>query len=368
MKNKPSTPDQPSTPNDWEAIARYLSGESSPAESERVARWLNEHPADAELVAALDKAMASLALHESSDVDVEGALRTVGARRDAPVPLTERKFTTRPARTHAKRTTASPWRFVTYLAAAAVIILAARAVLHRGLGVVTSPSVTGADSSRTFVTAVGRRDSLRLPDGGRVVLGPGSKLIVALGYASGQRQREVELHGEAYFDVVHDTTRPFVVRAGSATIKDVGTSFDVRNDSGSRVQVVVTSGSVSLRSAAANDSGVLLAAGDIGVVQTDGPVTARHGSSTAPYLAWMRDSLVFREAPVAEVSANLRRWYGVVLRVDDSSLARRHLTMTIVGDPIEQVLRTIGLDLGADVERRGDSALVHPSTGSPRTQ
>lgn len=367
MNYNPSTPDEPTAPFDWEAIARYLSGESSPTESQRISRWLDEHEADAELVAALDKAMSTLALRDAADVDVESALRTVTARRDAPAPINKRKLTPRPVRKHSTRTTVSPWRMVTLLAAAAVVIFAARAVLQKKGSGATSAAFAG-DSTRTFATAVGRRDSLRLPDGGRVMLGPGSQLIVAAGYGASQGLREVELHGEAYFDVVHDTTRPFVVRAGGAMVQDVGTSFDVRNDSGSRVQVVVTSGSVALRSIGSKDSGVILSGGDIGTVQLDGKVSTLRGAALGPYLAWMRDSLVLREAPISEVTGDLRRWYGVVLRVEDSSLARQHLTMTLAGDPVDRVLRMIGLQLGGEVERRGDSAIVHPSTRSPRMQ
>ena len=362
MKTNPSTPDRPDAPNDWEALARYLAGESSPAESERVALWLAENPADADLVAALDKAMTSLALRDAVDVDVEGALQRVAARRDAPNTPMKRQSRRRPATRRTPQTITSPWRMVTLLAAAAVIILAARAVLQRKSGANPSPAEIAGAGSRTFTTAIGKRDSLRLPDGGRVILGPASQLTVAANYS--QRAREVELHGEAYFDVVHDSTRPFLVHAGASTIRDIGTTFAVRNDSGAPVQVVVTSGSVSLRSGIGNDSGVVLAAGDVGIVRPDGRVSAQHGASTAPYLAWMRDSLVFREAPISEVSGDLRRWYGVVLRVDDSSLARRHLTMTFAGDPLDRVLRVIGLELGAQVEHRGDSAIVR----RPRAQ
>jgi transmembrane sensor len=367
MNYNPSTPDQPKAPFDWEAIARYLSGESSPTESERIARWLDDHAADAELVAALDKAITSLALRDAANVDVESALRAVTARRDAPVPINERKLTPRPVRKHSTRATVSPWRMVTLLAAAAVIIFAARAVLEKNGRSTTSAPLADA-STRTFTTAVGKRDSLRLPDGGRVVLGPGSQLIVAAGYGAARGVREVELHGEAYFDVVHDTTRPFVVRAGGAMVRDVGTSFNVRSDSGSRVQVVVTSGLVALRSAGSEGSSVVLSRGDVGTVQPDGRVSTLRGAPLGPYLAWMRDSLVFREAPISEVSSDLRRWYGVVLRVEDSALARQHLTMTLAGDPVDRVLRMIGLQLGAEVERRGDSAIVRPSTRGPRMQ
>jgi transmembrane sensor len=54
--------------------------------------------------------------------------------------------------------------------------------------------------------------------------------------------------------------------------------------------------------------------------------------------------------------------------VEDSSLAKRHLTMTIAGDPLDRVLKVIGLQLGADVERKGDSAIYRPSPRSVRTQ
>jgi transmembrane sensor len=356
MRNDPETPDHSDRSIDWEALARFLAGESSAAESERIARWLTEHKADAELLAALDNAMSGLALRDIPGVDVEGALARVAARRDeAP--------TARPRVLPFARRRAAAWRGVALIAAAAAVVFAARVVLERNAGArATSVAVTSAP--RTFATDVGKRDSVRLPDGGRVILGPASQLIVAAGY--GQRTRSVELHGEAYFEVVHDTTHPFLVQAGDVTVRDVGTTFAVRNDSGTRVQVVVTGGSVMLRSGA--DSGALLAAGDVGTVQASGHVLTEHGASTAGYLAWMRDSLVFREAPLTEVSNDLRRWYGVSLRVDDSALARRHLTMTFSGDPLDRVLRVIGLGLGADIERHGDTAIVRPSTRGARPQ
>jgi transmembrane sensor len=364
QSDSPTSPD-PGSPNSsthWEELARYLAGESSAEESERIGLWLKEHKADAALVAALEKSLAGLASSEHSDIDVDRALVRVRERRDSTSDaMTAARRPPRELRY--SRRTASMWRAAAILAAAAAVVVAARLVLQRDSGE-RSPAAT-AGTGRTFATAVGKRDSLRLPDGGRVVLGPASRLVVAASYGRGTR--EVELHGEAYFDVVHDTTRSFVVRAGDVSVRDVGTSFGVRADSGRFVQVVVTAGSVMLRSATA-DSGLVLAAGDVGTVQPDGRVTRRQIGATGQYLAWMRDSLVFRDASLPEVSEELRRWYGVVLRVDDPGLVERHLTMTFAGDPIDRVLRVIGLGLGADIERRGDTAVVHRSTPSSRAQ
>jgi transmembrane sensor len=354
MPTDPATPDNPAPTIDWETLARYLAGESSLDESERIARWLAEHPADSQLLASLDNALANLSLRDAHEVDVEAALQRVTINRDAPDPAVDTRIPASPHVVPLSGKRSFPWRVLTALAAAAVVIFAARTLLLPKDSATGSPSTN--EGARTFASVVGKRDSLLLPDGGRVVLSPASELTIAAGYGKGIR--EVKLHGEAYFEVNHDTTRPFVVHAGDAVIRDIGTAFAVRSDSGAAVQVVVTVGSVSLGLAASSDSATTLAAGEIGTLEIDGRVSVQRGASTAPYLAWMRDSLVFKDASLAQVGADLQRWYGVSLRVGDSSLARRHLTMSFTDDPIDRVLRVIGLGLGAEIERRGDTAIL----------
>jgi transmembrane sensor len=64
------------------------------------------------------------------------------------------------------------------------------------------------------------------------------------------------------------------------------------------------------------------------------------------------------------VAADLRRWYGVELRVTDTALLRRHVSATFVGDSADRVLDVIALALGARVERRGDTAYLRPAPSS----
>jgi transmembrane sensor len=136
----------------------------------------------------------------------------------------------------------------------------------------------------------------------------------------------------------------------------------------------VTSGSVLLQAAAGAKGSATLVAGDVALVQSTGEISTQHHASTPLYLGWMQDSLVFRDASLAQVSDELRRWYGVTLRVSDSALAQQHLTNIFYRDPIDRVLQVIGLSIGADVERRGDTAFVRPrhgrrgGGGSARTQ
>jgi transmembrane sensor len=329
-------------PNDtypWEALARYLAGESSPQEQGTIREWIELDPARAELVAALERALARAVFVPPSDLDVEGALRAVTARRDILPIRPHRGF----------------WRSRPALATAAVLLLVLGGTLWR--------SARSGGSALAHVTAIGQRDSLVLEDGTRVLLGPRSRLMLAAGY--GRKNRDVDLTGVALFEVRHDAARPFRVHAGSAWISDVGTTFAVRSDSGQPVQVVVTSGSVTLGPAGAPpERGVTLTAGDLGVLHPDGRVAAEHDTATATELAWTQGRLVFDNAPLELVRAELRRWYGIELEIVDSSLAGRHLTASFTGEPVAQVLTVIALALGTSIEHRaGDTVVVRTIAG-----
>jgi len=319
---------------DWDKLGRYLAGESSPEEAAAIRRWLEEHPSDAKAIAALDSAARNAAA--APTVDVEAALRKVKTRMRAAPPT---------------RSVIHSLRRYGALAAAAAVLLVAGVLVARRVPR-SRPTVIAA---RTYTTHVGERRDYLLSDGTQVTLGPASRLIV--------RSRTAELFGEAYFSVVHDAARPFVVRAGDATIRDVGTEFTVHSDSGEAVRVVVSEGAVQL--ARGRDS-VTLVRGDVGIVAPDGRVAASRGAATDDDLAWTLGRLVFRNAPVAELAADLRRWYGVELRVTDSTLLRRHFTGSFAKEPATQVVDVIALALGAHVERRGDTAFVRPGAPSSR--
>jgi transmembrane sensor len=202
-----------------------------------------------------------------------------------------------------------------------------------------------------------------------VLLGPGSELTLVPQY--GAARRDVTLRGEALFDVRHDERRPFTVRAGSATISDVGTTFAVRSDAGDEVQVVVTSGAVVLRGAAVPaERGVILNSGDRGALLADGRAVAKRDGATDADLAWTRGRLIFHRASLARVGADLRRWYGIELLIADSELAGRHLTASFAGESARQVLHVIALTLGVRIERRGregaDTAVIHATSRNLR--
>lgn len=344
-------------PYDWDALARYIAGESTPAEQRTVEAWLEARPERAQLVSALRASIDGLAVGTADDVDVEAALRRVHARMAEPAEIVV-AMPSPARRARIDRVARGPvpasrrWRIVGSLAAAAAVVLTA-------IGIWNARRPAGVEAVATamrYSTAVGERDSVRLADGSRVILGPSSELAVAAGY--GGAAREVELRGEAYFAVVHDAARPFTVHSGGATVVDVGTTFSVRDDADASVRVAVTSGSVRVSRASSADSGVVLGAGDMVTLAADAPANVARGAVSGDDTAFTRGALVLRDAPLSQVASELRRWYGIELRVSDSATARRRLTATFAGESPEQAMAIIGAALGARVERRGDTVIV----------
>jgi transmembrane sensor len=348
----PRRPDPSSAaPPDWDVIARYVDGESSAEESARVAQWLERHPEDKQLVEGLN---ASAVVDGAADVDVEAALNRVrGRMNDAaarPVLTLER------SRAKARQRVMAS---VALVAAAAVVFV----VFQRR----RDDTRAAAPATTVYETKMGQRDSVRLADGSRVILGPESRLTVANDFASAAR-RAVSLEGDAYFDVVHNAAKPFVVHVANAIVEDVGTTFTVETDPGDITTVAVMSGIVRLRPAAApaaTNSGVLLNAGDRGTLAADGDIRAEPKTVVADDSAWTTGRLVFRNASLDRVASELRRWYGFKLVIADSSLRSRTLRAEFdAGQPIDKVLDIISLTLGARIERAGsDSATIHARRG-----
>lgn len=359
MTEHPSNLDTSESPQspDWEAIARHIAGESTPESAARIDE-LTGDPADRELVASLRSISGRMTGDIPSDIDVEAALRNVKTRMRETAPPLKLEPSRRTLEAPARK---PGWRVAfPAIAAAGLIVVGAGTWLAIGKRA-ESPM---ASAPRMLATGVGARDSMRLFDGTRIILGPLSSIKVASGY--GTTNREVEIRGDAYFEVVHDSARPFTVKAGNATIRDVGTKFAVRADDFGGIGVSVSEGSVSVAQLQSPTPAVILKAGDQGTVDRSGKVVAHRGAASDDDMAWLNGQLVFREAPLSEVASEMRRWYGIDLQLADPSLANRHLTATFSGEPPDRVLDVLRLALGADIERRGDTAIVRSAKGRAR--
>ncbi|WKN30650.1 DUF4974 domain-containing protein [Porifericola rhodea] len=156
----------------------------------------------------------------------------------------------------------------------------------------------------------GQKSNLRLPDGTQVKLNADSYLEYASDFAEA---REVKLVGEAFFDVVSDSLKPFVVNAGDVQVKVLGTSFNVQAFPFEEVMTVaVASGSVMVarQNEKQSESSQLKPMEMLKVNHKTG--TFEKGKfKTQDLLAWKDGVLVFHQATFEEIIHKLKRWYGV---------------------------------------------------------
>ena len=350
--------EQPDLDARWEGLARFLAGQSAPDEERRIRADLASDPERAALLTALDSALSRPDEIPLSPREVDAALASVMARRDlgaeraAALSPDVLPFGPRPS--VQIRQMRSRWRSAGLRAAAAVLLVAGLSMVWRANRPrSTTLEVQTASAAQIHRTSTGQVDTVMLGDGSKVVLGPSSRLAIEAGF--GGSARAVDFDGRAYFDVVHDDARPFVVRTPSATLRDIGTTFSVNSDSVGGTRVAVTSGAVDVvatRGPAAPPT--VLHAGDRADVSGE-RMRVERGAVTDAELAWTRGVLEFHDAPLTEVARELRRWYGVELIVTDSPIASRRLTATFDRASADDVGRVLAAVLGGAVTRTGDT-------------
>lgn len=188
-----------------------------------------------------------------------------------------------------------------------------------------------------YVTGTGRIETVRLPDGSSVRLGPDSALRVA--FQGSERKVEL-LSGEAQFEVVHDPARPFQVTARQTTITDIGTRFDVAaRDSG--VSVAVAGGEVRIEPAA-GQPGFDLVPGDWMRVAPDG--RRERASGLPPELTDGPSSRIPADnRPVAEIVERIRPWYAGRIILADSAIGAGSVTGLVdASDPVRALETIVG--------------------------
>lgn len=350
----------PLPPPDALTLARYLSGELSAAEAAEVERWIEANPANGEQVEAL---RAVWARGSAPEFDPDDAVwRRIAARLEPPCP---KPALVRDSRRCAAARLAVPWpvrraRVLPAAAAAGVILAIAGAAWFARARQEPVPL-------REIATRRGQRAALDLPDGSRVVIAPDSRLRYAAGTRGRSAARELFLEGQAYFEVRHDSIRPFRVHTATGIAEDLGTEFIVAAyPETPRTDVVVVSGVVALHRSGGGGEGrplLTLTRGDLGRIDSAGGAVLTRDVNLAPYVAWTTGSLVFDGTPVRDAVPALERWYDLDIELADSALGDRRLTASFHYEPASQVLELVARSLDARIEQRGRQVVL--SSGRP---
>lgn len=321
----------------WGRIADYLSGACNPEERSAVEAWAEAHPGNRKIFDQVKLIWSQSPRRPLPPADIDiGALKAkvaigIGTRSLHPSTLPDRVRKNRGGKVFSSLPLQ---RWVGYFAAAVFIVLAVSGIKYISSIV---GDVRPTPTTKVYSTATGQRAKIILADGSNVILAPSTMLRVS--------DRNVELHGEAVFNVIHSGGEPFIVRAGNTVTRVLGTTFSVRSYGG-KVRVAVAEGRVS-----AND--VVLSAGDVVTVARDGTEQLQRDANIGNMFAWTSGRLVFRLTPLSEAIPELERWYGLDIQASGELLSCT-VTMTLESDTPSDMIELLQSALQARAVRSGN--------------
>ena len=189
-------------------------------------------------------------------------------------------------------------------------------------------------------TAYGTRSKFQLPDGTFVFLNSGSKLLFPNEFSA--NSRNVELIGEAFFEVTTNPSKPFNVKTGDINVKVLGTSFDLQAyPLSGEISTTLVHGKVVLEKEFGGISKQIatLKPSDHAIYKSGtGNVTISAEEDLDKFIGWKDGKLVFFNDPIEDVASKLGIWYNVKVNINNKNLKAYHFTATFSDEPIEQVL------------------------------
>jgi transmembrane sensor len=264
-----------------------------------------------------------------------------------------------------RRSNARP-RQMLYVAASVMTILAGAIGLYATRHLGNAKRDRRVVATSTYQTKANERVTVRVGTA-TMTLAPVTT-VTALTFADGGGA-EIRLDGEAIFKVTSSERSPFVVSTGHSTVRVLGTAFAVRRyATDGRTRVVVFDGRVAVRGSEPSAGDSVLSPNMLATISDSGRVTVQRNVRTSDYTAWTNGRLVFNDAPVRAVLADLGRAYDLDIKLADSTLVSHRLTLTI---PVEnqsatQVLRVLEAILDARVVRSGRIITLVPGRAPTR--
>lgn len=361
----------------WILLSRHLSGEITSDESDELHLLLEQAPDKQYLLNILHSyftAPPASVAELAPDTDLDERLRRImeasapeaNPSMDLPLPtLTHRILR---------------WRRVGYAAAAAGLIGLAWWLLqpahHPNTLIAGHPAKTEEIQAKA-----GARTGLVLPDGTQVWLNSNSKLRYSEEYNI--TGREVTLEGEAFFDVVKDAGRPFIVHAAPIDIKVLGTAFAIKSyPQEETVEATLLRGSIEvMRKDNPGTARVILKpneklvfskhlptlAGPDPMTKTTGPafpapppsITINSIRKDVPdsnkvETAWMYNRLVFQGDSFKELAVKMERWYNVKIVFRDESLNSYRFGGAFANETVEQAFQALQFTAAFDYKINGN--------------
>ena len=309
-----------------EIMLRYLNGEQTPEESRQLEQWITDNPSNAEEFDLIKKIWADTSSAALIPVDTHLAWQHVKAKIMGRETKIVKMF---------------PWKRAMAIAASLLLVISVAYFLLKPKEI---------EWRETFAQKANLE--IKLEDGTKISLRKGGKLSIPENF--GKEIRQVKLEGEAFFDVVHNAQNPFSVITANSLIKDIGTLFLVQS-TGIIEQVTVMEGEVSYTTKRETQPAILLKAGESAVNVKE--KVQRKNVDTSNLISWSTRILTFNNTALTIVAKDLKNYYNIEIEIA-GNLGIHKITAIFNNEPLEQVIKELGLLTGLAIKMQGNKLLI----------
>ena len=208
-----------------------------------------------------------------------------------------------------------------------------------------------------LIIPYGKTSEVLLPDGTRVFLNAGSRLIYPENFSG--KTREVFLVGEAYFDVKHDLNHPFIVQLNDLRVKVLGTRFNISAYSADNIiETVLAEGKVSMEK---NNAGLFdkvteLVPGQLASFDRTIQSINLKSVDANNYILWTKGLFQFESTDLSRITKRLERYYNIRFEYKDPLLGGLRISGKMeLKDDKDEICDRIARAASVRIMKKGDN-------------
>lgn len=314
-----------------ELLAKYLLKEVTVAEAAEVERWIAKTEANKKQFDHFKLLWAeSNKLAAGSAVDENLAWQRFKKKLDSP----------------GVKTVKMPQRVGWMRVAAAVIFILTAAVLLKTLFITNTGSEVLVQTQKNILTDT-------LPDGSTVTLNKNSGIEYNSKFTKGGK-RSVKLKGEAFFTVVPDKKKPFIITVNDIEVKVVGTSFNIKSINGKTI-VIVKTGIVEVTK---NNATIILMPNDQLATDLNSSELKKETASDKLYNYYQSKEFVCDGTPLWRLVEVLNEAYNAKIVIGRKELRSLPITTTFTNESLDNILQIIAGTFQLDVVKKDNQIIL----------
>lgn len=252
------------------------------------------------------------------------------------------------------------WHYYTKVAAVFLIFTSVIVYIFMNVSKFNPPQIVKISDSPLIVENLSKyeRKSFVLSDGSTVIVNAGSSISFPNKFAN--NKRVVYLEGEAFFEVVHDPQKPFIVETDNIAVQVLGTSFNLNSFKGANINSVAVAQGKVLTSLKSNpDVSVVLNKNDFVKISEKGKISPVQKLDSLSVFGWKTGTLHFKDASLQDVTERLSTWYFVDFEMDLKNPISKGFSATFRNETLANVLDGLSFALEIKYELKNNKVKIY---------